>query len=87
MALSTKPEKVSQYCMISSVTFKKTKTGKDYAELTLSDKTATITACKVWDVTEEVKETLMERLIIMVESIRLQSKRSLYQVEKYLFQN
>lgn len=58
MVLSTKPEKVSQYCMISSVTFKKTKTGKDYAELTLSDKSATIPACKVWDVTEEIKETL-----------------------------
>ena len=58
MVLSTKPEKVSQYCMISSVTFKKTKTGKDYAELTLSDKSATIPGCKVWDVTEKIKETL-----------------------------
>lgn len=95
MVLSTKPEKVSQYCMISSVTFKKTKTGKDYAELTLSDKSATIPACKVWDVTEEIKETLKNNDVlyidgeadIMEESIRLQSKRSLYQVEKYLFQN
>lgn len=58
MTLSTKPEKVSQYCLISSVTFKKTKTDKEYAELTLSDKTATIPACKVWDVTEDIKETL-----------------------------
>ena len=32
MTLSTKPEKVSQYCLISSVTFKKTKTDKEYAE-------------------------------------------------------
>lgn len=67
MVLSTKPEKVSQYCMISSVTFKKTKTGKDYAELTLSDKSATIPACKVWDVTEEIKETLKNNDVLYID--------------------
>lgn len=67
MALSTKPETISQYCMISSVTFKKTKTGKDYAELTLSDKTATIPACKVWDVTEEIKETLKNNDVLYID--------------------
>lgn len=67
MALSTKPEKVSQYCMISSVTFKKTKTGKDYAELTLSDKSATIPACKVWDVTEGIKETLKNNDVLYID--------------------
>ena len=70
MTLSTKPEKVSQYCMISSVTFKKTKTGKDYAELTLSDKTATIPACKVWDVTEEIKETLKNNDVLYIRPKR-----------------
>ncbi len=67
MALSTKPETISQYCMISSVTFKKTKTGKDYAELTLSDKSATIPACKVWDVTEEMKETLKNNDVLYID--------------------
>lgn len=53
--------------MISSVTFKKTKTGKDYAELTLSDKSATIPACKVWDVTEEIKETLKNNDVLYID--------------------
>lgn len=55
MALSTKPEKVSQYCMISSVTFKKTKTGKDYAELTLSDKSALFQLVKCGTLQKELK--------------------------------
>ena len=67
MTLNTKPETISQYCMVSSVMFKKTKTGKDYAELTLSDKTATIPACKVWDVTEEVKEILKNYDVLYVD--------------------
>lgn len=67
MTLNTKPETISQYCMVSSVTFKKTKTGKEYAELTLSDKTATIPACKVWDVTEEIKETLKNNDVLYID--------------------
>ncbi len=67
MTLNTKPETISQYCLVSSVTFKKTKTGKDYAELTLSDKSATIPACKVWDVTEEVKEILKNNDVLYID--------------------
>ena len=70
MTLNTKPETISQYCMVSSVTFKKTKAGKEYAELTLSDKTATIPACKVWDVTEEIKNTIIKYSTLNNEDIK-----------------
>lgn len=67
MTLSTKPETVSQHCLVSSVTFKKTKTDKEYAELTLSDKTASIPNCKVWDVTAEIKEVLSNNEVLYIE--------------------
>lgn len=67
MTLNTFPMIVSQYCLISSVDFKKTKTGSEYAELTLSDKTAAIPQCKLWDVTEDMKELLLSNDVLHIK--------------------
>ena len=50
MTLNTQPETIAQNCLTSSLELKKAKNGNNYVELTLSDKTASIPNCKLWNV-------------------------------------
>lgn len=54
MNLINQPEKISQYCLVSSLALREAKNGSKYLELTLSDKTASVPGCKLWNVTKEI---------------------------------
>lgn len=54
MNLINQPEQVSQYCLVSSLALREAKNGSKYVELTLSDKTASVPGCKLWNVTKEI---------------------------------
>lgn len=66
MNLIEQPEKISQHCLISGISLKDAKNGSKYVELTLSDKTASVPNCKIWNVTENVWQTLQKASVIFV---------------------
>ena len=66
MNLINQPEQISQYCLVSSLALREAKNGSKYVELTLSDKTASVPGCKLWNVTKEVWETLQKNEVIFV---------------------
>ena len=66
MNLIEQPEKISQHCLVSGAMLKDAKNGNKYVELTLSDKTASIPNCKIWNVTESVWEELQKASVLFV---------------------
>lgn len=67
MTLNTQPEIIAQNCLTSSLELKKAKNGNNYVELTLSDKTASIPNCKLWNVTSDMWDALQNNNVIYVE--------------------
>lgn len=67
MTLNTQPETIAQNCLTSSLELKKAKNGNNYVELTLSDKTASIPNCKLWNVTSDMWDALQNNNVIYVE--------------------
>ena len=66
MNLIEQPEKISQHCLVSNVSLKDAKNGSKYVELTLSDKTASVPNCKIWNVTESVWQELQKTSVLFV---------------------
>lgn len=66
MNLVEQPEKILQHCLVSGVMLKDAKNGNKYVELTLSDKTASIPNCKIWNVTESVWQELQKASVLFV---------------------
>lgn len=69
MNLVEQPEKISQHCLVSNVSLKEAKNGNKYVELTLSDKTASIPNCKIWNVTESVWQELQKSSVLFVNGV------------------
>lgn len=69
MNLVEQPEKISQHCLVSKVSLKEAKNGNKYVELTLSDKTASIPNCKIWNVTESVWQELQKSSVLFVNGV------------------
>lgn len=69
MNLIEQPEKISQHCLVSNVSLKEAKNGNKYVELTLSDKTASIPNCKIWNVTESVWQELQKSSVLFVNGV------------------
>lgn len=69
MNLINQPEQVSQYCLVSSLALREAKNGSKYVELTLSDKTASVPGCKLWNVTKEIWEVLQKNEVIFVNGV------------------
>ena len=66
MNLIEQPEKISQHCLVSGAMLKDAKNGNKYVELTLSDKTASVPSCKIWNVTESVWQELQKASVLFV---------------------
>lgn len=69
MNLVEQPEKISQHCLVSNVSLKEAKNGNKYVELTLSDRTASIPNCKIWNVTESVWQELQKSSVLFVNGV------------------